>query len=153
MRLELERLLDESGQKQSKISRSAAEMVHAVLMECRPLSWERDLINMNVRISEAAKHFKEALFDDSNPVWFSSEQATGEGKAYTDGVFWQRDRESLVLWATKSPNAGEKYMDRLVSSGSVSFAPSHTRWEHEHAILARVRLIFNTYTFTDKRFS
>ena len=116
MRLGLERLLEESGQRQSKIPAPAADRVHAIL---RNYSQKSDLSTLAIYIGDAVETINQALFNDPTHFRFLEAQATSDC-----AVFWRGDRESFILWESKSPTVGEIYMDRLVSSGSISFPAS-----------------------------
>ncbi|CAG7851340.1 SubName: Full=Uncharacterized protein {ECO:0000313/EMBL:CCA70277.1} [Serendipita indica DSM 11827] len=121
MRMELEQIVSQSGRQQSKISERAEESVHSVLQQDDPFMKESDLNGMIVYIRLAVDALCQGLFGDSVPIRFS----TGHG-------------EPLILWETKSPSAGEKHMQTMISSQSITFSKDQVKWLNEHAVLAKL---------------
>ncbi|CAG7851341.1 SubName: Full=Uncharacterized protein {ECO:0000313/EMBL:CCA70278.1} [Serendipita indica DSM 11827] len=138
IRVELEQIVGQSARQQAKISSSAAESVHSVLQQDDLFVKESDLSVTIGYIRRAIGALSRALFEDAVPLTFSTEQRTDDGNVRTDGVFWHRTGEPLILWETKSPSAGEKHMNTMVSSQSITFSRDQMQWENEHAILAKL---------------
>ncbi|CCA71292.1 hypothetical protein PIIN_05231 [Serendipita indica DSM 11827] len=109
MRVELEQTVSQSCRQQSKISERAAELVHSVLQQDDPFVKERDLNGMIAYIRLAVEALRQGLFGDSVPIRFST-----------------RHGEPLILWETKSPSAGEKHMQAMLSSQSTKESSSLT---------------------------
>ena len=139
MRQGLEQLLEELGQKHSKIPGDSADAVHRLLKVYRPFSHERDLVDLISNIFNAVKTTEQALSEDPIQVESSAEEPTGDGAVHTDHVLWHPDRGTLVLWESKSPTVGSEVMDTLVSSKSIYFTTEQMNWHDEYAILAKVR--------------